>query len=84
MRENLILIWFFNNDCEYCVDLEDEVKEFAHSQGAFFQPVLAGIIDEETGEPAVPAIMYNDPRVENHMFVGRFCLDALRYCLEQG
>lgn len=84
MREDLILLWFFNNNCEYCVEMEDEVKEFARSKGAIFQPVEAGVIDEETGEAAVPAIMYNDPVVENHMFVGRFCLDALRYCLEQG
>ena len=84
MREDLILIWFFNRECHYCVEMEPEVQQFAQSKGAIFQPVEASIIDEESGEPAVPAIMYTDPIVENHMFVGRFCLDALRYCLEQG
>lgn len=83
MREDLVLLWFFNDECRYCVELEPEVKEFAASQGAIFQPVLAGIIDPESGEPQVPALMYNDPLVENHLFVGRFCLDALRYLLEQ-
>lgn len=84
MSKDLILLWFFNNDCEYCVDLEDEVEEFARDKGAIFQPVEAAITDPETGETQVPAIMYNDPIVENHIFVGRFCLDALRYMLENG
>lgn len=75
------LIWFYNDECEYCRDLEDEVKKFANHEGADLVRVESGIIDTETGEPQVPALMYEDPRVEYHIFVGRFCLDALRYVL---
>lgn len=82
MRERLI--WFFNNDCEYCVDLEPEVKEYATHIGAEFTPVMCGIIDPETGEAQVPALMLTRPQVENHIFLGRFCLDALRYTLANG
>lgn len=83
MPENLTLIWFYNNNCDYCVEIEDEVKDFAQFKGATFVPVEAGIVDE-SGAPQVPAIMYTHPKVENHIFIGRFCLEALRYCLEQG
>jgi hypothetical protein len=84
VSENLTLIWFFNPDCEYCTDIEQEVIQFARKKGARFQPVLAGIIDPESGEAQVPAIMYTHPTVKNHIFMGRFCLDALRYTLEHG
>ena len=84
MREDLKVVWFFNNECRYCIELEPEVKEFARAKGAEFIPVAAAIMDEESGEPQVPALMYTHPLVENRLFVGRFCLDALRYCLEQG
>lgn len=84
MSEDLVLIWFFNPDCDYCIKLEPDVVKFAQKKGAKVARVLAGVIDPESGEPQVPAIMYTHPSTKNHLFVGRFCLDALRYQLEQG
>ena len=75
------LIWFYNPDCEYCTDIEQEVTRFAQNRGAILRKVLAGIIDPESGESQVPALMYTHPAVKNHMFVGRFCLEALRWTL---
>jgi hypothetical protein len=82
MRKNLI--WFYNDGCEYCTEMEPEVREFARSMEARFVRVLSGIVDPETGEAQVPALMYTDPMVENRLFIGRFCLEALRYCLANG
>ena len=78
------LIWFYNEDCEYCTEMDHEIKRFCRQMGAELIIVTAGIIDEETGEPQVPALMYTDPKTENHIFLGRFCLEALRYTLENG
>lgn len=82
MRERLI--WFYNPECDYCIDMEEDVKQFASQRGAELILVRAGIIDEETGEPQVPALMFIHPKTENHIFLGRFCLEALRYTLENG
>lgn len=83
MREKLNLFWFYNDECEYCTEMEPEVKQFAKSRDARFIPVHHGIVDE-SGEPQVPAIMFSDPKVENRIFLGRFALDALRWSLAQG
>ena len=80
----MTLIWFYNDDCSYCTELEPEVAQFAHDKGARLARVMSGIVDEETGEAQVPALMYTDPRVNNRLFIGRFCLDALRYNLQNG
>lgn len=84
MPKRLTLIWFYNDECEYCVELEPEVTKFAQINDARLARVISGIVDPETGEAQVPALMYTHPKVHNHLFVGRFCLDALRYCLQDG
>lgn len=83
MSEKLTLLWFYSPDCEYCTEIEDEVKRFAESQEAYLVTYQRDILDD-WGALQVPALMFNHPSVENHVFIGRFCLDALRYMLANG
>jgi thiol-disulfide isomerase/thioredoxin len=76
-----VVVWFFNDECEYCTELEPAVVQFAQQEGAFLARTECGIVDPETGEAQVPALMYTHPKVDRHIFVGRFCLEALRWVL---